>query len=307
VRHDLQRLWPPAARGVETGLDPIEVHTLVCADDVGMSIWSLLSFIAATGLRPRVVVHDDGSLDSASRARYQRAFHGIEVLDAAKMDSQASAELERWPACKEARGWRGFYCARKLFDILWTSRSSHALVIDSDVLFFQRPDALLECVQNSRPCFADDIDGLYYSAPRSELAAWLGRDVLARVNAGILHVPMQEYRARMDLLERYFTVAQDRFPHADTNRHEQTCHALLMSELGGERLPSEYQIGGPLGPETAACHFVDDPRQRERFYREGVPRVRRLVRRALGSPTSPCDGTLRLRASDSPRSPWRRH
>ena len=58
-----------------------------------MSLWSLSSFIAFTDLRPRVVIHDDGTLTNADRDAYNRAFQGIEVLDPRSMDAETHDAL----------------------------------------------------------------------------------------------------------------------------------------------------------------------------------------------------------------------
>jgi hypothetical protein len=275
----IQDIAPPGPR-LRLGLDPVEVHSVVCASDVPMSLWSLSSFVAFTGLRPRVVLHDDGTLTQAHRDAYARAFEGIEVLDAQAMDRATDQALQDHPVCAAFRRRPDFYCARKLFDLLVAAHAPTLLVLDSDVLFFRRPERLLECMAQGAPCFGSDYQSSY-AAPPEALAAWRGAEVLPQVNAGLLHVPVEGYRSHLDLIERYLAFAQATLPPGQVNQHEQTAHALLMTELGAERLPAGYQLQGELGPHTVSHHFVRDGKQRARFWHRGVRRIRRDVARRL--------------------------
>jgi hypothetical protein len=280
-RYRIDDRAPPGPR-IRLDRDGVEIHSVVCARDVAKSLWSLSSFVAQTGLRPRVVIHDDGTLTPRDHRRYQRYFEAIEILDAKATDARMHEALAAWPVARRLRARPDFYCARKLFDILFTARSEHVLVLDSDVLFFQRPDRLLACMAERRPCFGSDYQSSY-AASRLELERWWGQEVLACVNAGLLHVPVRAYRDRLDLVEDYLAFAEKALSHRRLNHHEQTAHALLMTSLGAERLPSTYRVCGPLDGRVVSHHFVDDGRQRERFWRLGVPRVRRDVAAGLRS------------------------
>lgn len=270
-RYRIEDRAPPGPR-IQLDRDPVEIHSVVCATDVPKSLWSLSSFVAQTALRPRVVIHDDGTLTPRDHRRYARYFEDIEILDAKKMDARMDEALAAWPLARRFRARPNFYCARKLFDVLFTARSEHVLVVDSDVLFFRRPERLLACMDESRPCFGSDYQSSY-AASRIELERWWGREVLSCVNAGLLHVPVRAYRDRLDLVESYLSFAEEALSHRRPNHHEQTAHALLMTSLGAERLPSTYRVSGPLDGRVVSHHFVDDGRQRERFWRLGVPRV----------------------------------
>jgi hypothetical protein len=101
------------------------------------------------------------------------------------------------------------------------------------------------------------------------------------VNAGLLHSPVEGYRSHLGLVERYLAFAKASLPAGQVNKHEQTSHALLMTALGAERLPPEYQIDRVLDDTTVSHHFVNDGRQRGRFWYRGVRRVHREVARRL--------------------------
>ena len=105
-----------------------------------MSLWSLESFIAFAGVLPTVVIHDDGTLTEKHRRLYERHFDGITVLDDSETSARMDDELAPWPACRRSRQLPGFYCGRKLFDILFFAKSGGVLYIDSDILFFRAPE-----------------------------------------------------------------------------------------------------------------------------------------------------------------------
>ncbi|MGH0032967.1 MAG: hypothetical protein ACQGVC_24510 [Myxococcota bacterium] len=268
----------PAPRPPLTlGRDPVELHTLVCARDVPMSLWSIESFVAFSGLRPRVVVHGDGTLTDEHRELYGRYFEGIRVLDEPEHDARIDAALAPWPASRRARRTPGFYCARKLWDPLFVARSPTLLLLDSDVLFFRRPDRLLAYLASGQPCFSSDYEDAYAES-RPSLERFAGHRVRSCVNSGVLHVPVEGYRRRLDRVERYFERVAARSGPVDPNRDEQTTHALLMSDLGAARLPPSYRIIGPVDAGTTSYHFVGEGKGRKAFWDVGVARLERALR-----------------------------
>lgn len=276
-RRPRTKLPPAPRRPLALGREPFEIHTLVCRRDVAMSLWSLRSLFAQSGLRPRVVVHDDGTLRREHREHYAKHFEGIEILDDATASARMDELLEPWPTCRRYRRHPRFYCARKLFDIVFLAQSPTVVQVDSDVLFFREPAELFAMARRGEACFGSDYQDAY-SAPRADLEQWRGRALLPRVNAGLLSVPVAEYRSRMNLVEDYLARASLETPDVPVNRHEQTAHALLMSGIGATRLPSTYALNGPIDARTIAFHFVNDGTNRPRFWREGVPAVSRAVR-----------------------------
>jgi hypothetical protein len=256
----------PRGRRIVLEGDAFEVHTLVCAKDVAMSLWSLRSFFAHSKRTPRVIVHDDGTLTEKHRALYAEHFGGVEVLDDRESSACMDELLRPWPTCRRFRRDPHFYCARKLFDFVFVARCDAVVMIDSDVLFFRKPTELLDHATRSSACFASDYQNAY-SSTLPELESWRGEPILPCVNAGLLSVSAAAYRTRMDLVERYLAHAERAYPGVDVNRHEQTVHALLMSALNATRLPDTYAISGAVDADTVSFHFVNDGVSRARFFR----------------------------------------
>ena len=73
-----------------------------------------------------MVVHDDGTLRDEHRALYARHFEGVRVLDDGESSAQMAEHLSPWPTCRRFRARADFYCARKLFDLVFLAESEHA-------------------------------------------------------------------------------------------------------------------------------------------------------------------------------------
>ncbi|MHA7837244.1 MAG: hypothetical protein ACX98W_07275 [bacterium] len=159
-----------------------------------------------------------------------------------------------------------FYCARKLFDPWVYTPYDVVLLLDSDVLFFEKPEALLLNVAGGTACFNSDYQNAY-AASLPELAALLGFSIEAAINAGLVVLPRESFD--LDLIERYFAKSES----TPGNRDEQTLYAAMLTRARAARLGTEYQISmRSLRPETRAHHFTSDG-ARPRFWTEGVPRL----------------------------------
>jgi len=164
---------------------------------------------------------------------------------------------------------REFYCALKLFDPQVYALSDVIVLVDSDILFFQRPAELLCCARRGLPCFNSDYQDAY-AVPAEELRRRFNIDVLSKVNAGLSVLRRADYD--LDLMEKYFECFSS--STSRVNRHEQTLNALLLSRAGAHRLSKAYQISRQrIGAATVSHHFVNDG-SRLRFYTSGIKRLR---------------------------------
>lgn len=274
-RHAAQGHQPQCAP-MQLGGDDLEVHSLVCSADVAQSSWSLATFMRFTGLSPRIVLHDDGTLNDEDRSRYHQLFPDIEILEREGATEQMSELLRPWPKCRQQRLDSAFYCSQKLFDPVFLSGAETVMLIDSDVLFFKRPAKLMELAcSTSTPFFSSDYRSAY-TAPRRQLEEWSQARIEPCVNAGLINLSVADYKNGMDFLEEYFDFAPS-LNVSNPNRHEQTAHAMLLSSGAAERLPDGYQLSGPIGSSTVSFHFVNDGVERQRFWSEGVRLVREQV------------------------------
>lgn len=156
--------------------------------------------------------------------------------------------------CQRMRRMRNFYCALKLFDP-WVYSSADVIVLmDSDILFFRRPNELLECAGESKACFNADYQNVY-AMETEKIRHCMGIDVLNKVNAGLMVLGREQYD--LSLIEQYFSAFQT--PIYNPNKHEQTLYALLLTQARAHRLSKVYQISKqPIVNSTVSHHFVTD-------------------------------------------------
>lgn len=220
-----------------------------------MATISLKAFDLAIGRAARFVVHDDGSLTAPDVWWLTYSLPGCRVIRRAEADARATKELAHRPILLE---WRERQLmALKIVDVaLWNSAPVTAF-LDSDVLFFRRPDELLNAL--TRPegpsLFNRDIQSAYEIAPKDLFEA-LDVRVLERANAGLWVMPGAALS--LDRME-----AWTQNPRIRALLHvpdiEQMVSVLLGSvgPGGAAYLPAGYDISFEvIGPSTVCRHFA---------------------------------------------------
>ncbi len=246
------------------------LHMLLCHEHVNMALWSLKSFVYASRRSPTILIHDDGSLTGQDAALLERHLTRTTVVSRRIADARNADALQAHPRCLEMRQSPNFVCALKLFDPWVFSPSDQVVLVDSDILFFRRPDELLECVDTRSACFNSDYQDAY-AVSAEALRAELGSMPLPRVNAGL--VAMNRRHFDLDLIERYFSCFPSPVPC--TNRHEQTLYAIMLANAKAHRLSDDYQISQhPIHAGTVSHHFVNDG-SRLHFSTRGVATLKR--------------------------------
>jgi hypothetical protein len=246
------------------------IHMLTCHKDLDMALWCLKSFMYFSECCPEITIHDDGSLTQDDVELLREQLPGCEVIPREEADRRVGDALRKYPLCRKMRPAPGFHCALKVFDP-WVYSSHDAIVVmDSDILFFRRPEQLLEYAEQGRACFSSDYQNAY-SVEIGEMKSRLGIEVFERINAGLFVLCRKDHD--LDVLEGYF----EAYPETDGHQIwlEQTLHALLLSRAGAQRLDPAYQISGQaIGAATVSHHFVTDG-SRELFAARGLEVLRR--------------------------------
>ncbi len=216
--------------------------------------WSLLQH-SGGNLRPGFI--DDGSFDDAIVSESQRLFPGSLVRRAAECESllEASLPAEKFPALRAQR--LSYIHLRKLTDA-HVGHRGYRLVLDSDMLFFRRPDALLDWLAApDRPIHMTDVHDAY-GYPGPTLAAIAGRPVPSCVNVGVCG--LDSSALDWPRLESWTTQLLAR--HGTSYYLEQALVALLAACADPVRLPSkDYLLLPTLAecrvPTAALHHYVD--------------------------------------------------
>lgn len=259
---------PPAPVDPQSRL---EIHALTCERDYTDLLWCLKSLFLYSGRSFNVVVHDDGSLGAQALAHLHRHLQGATIVSRGEADQRMRPVLAGRDACREFRD----HCplARRLFDFPAFASHEHFLTLDSDVLFFAKPEAMLQLMDHGRPFFMSDYQDSYVF-PRADVLDRYGVDLVPAFNTGIAYLA----KAMFDhgFIETY---CRD-LGRAGLLAHpwsEQTLFAILVSRRpdGVARLPAGYAISrSRIGPETISQHFVNDG-SRDFLHITGIPRLRR--------------------------------
>jgi hypothetical protein len=270
--HDYQTLgrieqwhWPYWAEKPAT----VPIHILTGAKDWRLAIWMLASFFHYTEMAWPLIVHDDGTLPAEGRATLQRIFPDLRLITRAEADAVMEKVLTPFPFCLEYR--QRHPLALKIFDAPHFTTGRKFLLLDSDVLFFDRPTEILAWSSNDEPesWFNEDVqEGSLVSA--AEARSELGIKLWARVNSGLCLLN----RAAIDFDFCDRALAETSISSGHVWRMEQTLFALCASRAGrGGLLPKSYEVslGRRASPGAISRHYVGAVR--DRFYSEGLERL----------------------------------
>lgn len=251
--------------------EEIPVHVLTGSDDWLLACWMLASWFHYTGRNWRVVIHDDGRLPPDASPAFVKMFSGVRGVTASEADRTVLDALKDHPACREYR--LAHPLARKIFDIPILTRGDRFIILDSDILFFRKPEAILRwCVGGAGQCWFNRDVRESMPISRTQIREKLGVDVWHRVNSGLCLIDGKA--VDFDLCERALRETSLMTKHIWLV--EQTLFAICASAKGrGGLLPPEYEVTKELfaGPEAVARHYVGAVRSR--FYAEGMPRVKK--------------------------------
>lgn len=247
----------------------VPLHLLASKHDWKMALWMLASFHEASGRRWPVVLHEDGSLGEGEISIFRRLFPQIRVITRLEADATMLTALQKYPRCAEYR--RKMPHGLKAFDIPFFCQSDRFLMVDPDVLFFQKPVEILDwvdCPPDGSCWFNQDFQE---PSPLSQELSIrdLGVQLWPRVNSGLCLLNKKTV-SDLGAMESY--LAHPALQDSKIQwRVEQTLLALCASKanLGG-LLPASYKVSPNKHrqPYCVARHYVGCVR--DRFLSEGV-------------------------------------
>jgi hypothetical protein len=244
--HHLPPLPPARADGA-----PLELQLLT-----GRRFWYQTAFClwsfgrhAARPLAP--VIYDDGSLSEEWRALLARIVPSARFVTLAETVIRLEEHLpaRRFPVLRDR--WQHFPLLRKLTDV-HAGRSGWKLFIDSDLLFFHRPQLLIDWLDEpTQPLRAMDVQNAYgYSLEL--LAELAGRPVPERVNTGLCGLRSEEID--WERMEYWCGTLIER---AGTHYYqEQALVALLLAGRDCVVAPLAAYVTFPQEPEVSECRAV---------------------------------------------------
>lgn len=237
---------PPVRSG-----PPLEVHLLTGRRYSHQTAFCLASLAAHADrpLAPRV--YDDGTLGPEERAKLGRLFPEARFVSQEETVERLDAYLpvDRFPVLRER--WSNYPNLRKLIDPHLGS-TGWKLVLDSDLLFFRRPDFLLDWLgAPDRPLHAVDCQTSYgYS--RDLLDRLAPAPLADLVNVGL--TGLDSGTLDWELLEGWTRTLQER---EKTNYYlEQALVAMVVAGRACAVAPAVDYVTLPTPPEALACRAV---------------------------------------------------
>ena len=236
-------VWPRILRSAPTRTGqpdpeaPFEVQVICHSGDWLSAVWMLKSLFRVAGSSFPVVLHCQNPLKPSALGHLRRLFPDARIIEPPAATALVGTHLidHRLPRCLH---WRHqSRILQKLLDIHITATARRLVCLDTDVLFFHRPDRLLPGAPGTPGEYLfhqDEIDG--YTAPREDLCRATGVELLPRLNSGIVSRP----RDGIDLqqVEGWLALPEVARP---SGHIEQTLQALSACSRGQAAvLPPEY-------------------------------------------------------------------
>ena len=245
---------------------PVSVHILVSSKTWRMGLMSVLSLEYFSGKRWKLFVHEDGTVDSAARARIEAKLPGARFIPRAEADSAAQELLSGHPACLRNRGRHNLFL--KFFDPIAFAPSDKYLILDSDIFFYRRPDLLVTWAEGEeRACYYNEDIKEVYCLPREQIEPAVGVRLWERFNSGLVCVCREAIN--LDLSEKLLSTFEASAWHPQF--FEQTLYALNASAFNrGGALPPQYQITwNILRRRDSICRHYVGPAKYDHLYFEG--------------------------------------
>lgn len=251
----------------------VSLHVLTGGKDYLLCLWMLASWFHHTAGNWRIVIHDDGTLTEEANRLITRVFPQAEIIPRRSADEIMKEVLSSYPLCANYREKHPL--AMKVFDMSHYEKSDRYILLDSDVLFFRRPEFILDWVdgRNAGSWFNRDVAEAS-TVPPEQAKARLGVLLWPMVNSGLCLID----RTIVDLAFCEQVFAGTDILKGHVWRVEQTLLALCASREGkGGLLLPEYEItlGACRRAESVSRHYVGAVR--DQFYAEGIRELGKVL------------------------------
>lgn len=255
---------------------PISVHMLVSGRTWHAGVLAAISFEYFTGRRWELFIHEDGSVDATARAEIERRLPGVRFVPRPEAEAKLADYLTAAPRARAQRSkWNMLL---KFFDSLAFAPHERFIVLDSDVIFFRRPDEILAWADSDRDeCWFNQDTKEVYCTSRARIEAAFGFSMWDRVNSGLCLLTKSTFSR--ELSERFIAELE---PVAEQPIFfEQTLFAFHASHRNrGGLLPRRYEISwGYLRARDSVCRHYVGAFKHDLLYVEGAPTLLALLLR----------------------------
>ncbi len=261
---------------VRFSLQPdFELHILSQKGNLWMLICCLKAFLFHSNLRPKIVIHSDGTVDEKMIGVLKDKFSGLEVISRKTADEYVYNLSDLSEKAKKMRR-TGSNLLLKLTDIPLLAQASKVMILGDDVLFYSKPQEVIDFVE----------DKTSYQALVSENH---GRCELGVTEEYLLKHRLIERRADFinsdfllfdkecitaDLINEYF---ENSVMDANFYLLEMAGLSCILGQVNFNFLPlSKYHIKGPITENTVFKHFTS-PRRQDLFA-YGIDEARKRIK-----------------------------
>ena len=252
---------PPLSPPPRSSDGPLKVHFLTGSEFWDQTLFCFVSLQRHCDERITPVIYGDGSLDSEAKTRIRRVVPWAEFVVRSEIEDRLDACLpvSEYPALRERR--IDYVHLRKLTDF-HAGRTGWTLVLDSDMLFFDRPALLLDWLKDPEHSLhmLDAEESYGYSRELMEDLA--EAPIPERVNVGM--VGLRSEQIDWGTLEYWCRTMNEREHHSYLQ--EQALTAMLVA--GRERTVAprpEYLTLPPVAegrsPSATLHHYVAESKR----------------------------------------------
>jgi hypothetical protein len=215
-------------------MENLEIHTLICKKDITYFIDTLKLFKHYTGLNFLTVIHEDGSFSDDDCVFLEKTISPIKIWRRKDADSAVAPLLVNYPNCFHFRFAAHHTIFKiKLFDPFLLSQSGNVIIMDADILFCKKPEALIDCINKGIGFYFKDTWSSYCVPFRDEDG---DKTILRSINAGMTYFPSKGYYS-LDAIEECLKTLYSHGSKGATHPFlEQTCIAYLITKQKERRL-----------------------------------------------------------------------
>lgn len=255
-----------------TNID-VEIHSVIQHDAVLYYMLCLKSLLHQLNFEPKIIVHDDGSLEKSDMDLLKSHFPNLRICEYEKSTNEVLEQIGRFKSLyinRKNRFNKNWHMLT-LLDVPLLARSSKILYLDSDILFYRKPNTLVKWMNDSSDNSILYMGDYVHAGVLSikEIVKYFGVKPIIKLNMGILCYS----RKSLNLTEmnNYFkflsTVKKN-------NRllRDQTYWMLHAARHCGAKLPlnSNYIVSfrSKRSSRTVCMHYTSEIR--ERIYTDGI-------------------------------------
>lgn len=251
--------------------EDFSLHMLCQEEDVLMAEWAIRSFLKHSGLCPKIIIHDDGSMTKESARRLENRFSNLKVL----FRSKALKMLESHKGFERIREFsiKGHNIVMQLIDIFLLNDTSKVMLMDSDILFFNKPQEIIDFVNGQTDCdvLVSKQPGTYDLMVSDDYAS---KYHIYERRAGFMNSGMIIFNKVSILQDKFYEFFDNTKRSYDDYFLGMSGWGCIISQVNYKFLPEDKYIlkGRPI-KDTIMKHFTG-PRRYE-FYAYGIDKSRK--------------------------------